>query len=333
MACRGDTVTDVSIIARLRIAVALVATVVIVGTIGYRLFGLGWGDALYMTVITVTTVGYRELLEPTGWNSLFTVVIIVTGVSTVLYTFTLTVQAVVEGQLREFVGRRRMDRRIEGFRGHTVICGWGRVGRAVADDLRRAGHQVAVVDSNDDLLRDLDMPVICGDATADSTLRAAGVEHARALVAAIDADAENLMVTLSARTINPNLFIVARARADESIAKLTRAGADRVVNPQELGAARMATFVVQPNVAEFIDVVMHERSVEFRMRELVVPASASGLHVGDVRSRGNVVVLAVRGRDGEFITDPDGDMELHPGQIVIAVGADDACDHLEEVLA
>lgn len=143
MACRGDTVTGVSIIARLRIAVALVATVVVVGTIGCRLFGLGWADALHMTVITATTVGYRELFEPSGWNSLFAVVIIVTGVSSILYTVTLTNQAVVEEKVRECVGRRRMNRRIEGFRGHTVMCEWGRVGRAVADDLRL----VALIDT------------------------------------------------------------------------------------------------------------------------------------------------------------------------------------------
>ena len=127
-----------STIARLRFSVALVGTVAVVGAIGYPLFGLGWGDVLYMTIITVTTVGYRELLEPSGWTSPFTVVIIVAWVSTVLYAVTLTVQAAVEDQLRKFAGRRRMNRRIEGFRDHTWICGWGRVGRAVADGLPQA---------------------------------------------------------------------------------------------------------------------------------------------------------------------------------------------------
>jgi len=315
----------------------MVLGIFVVGSIGYMLFGLDLIDAMYMTVITITTVGYRELLgeELADSEKLFTMAIIVIGVSTVLYTFTLGVQVVVEGQLREFVGRRRMDRKISEMRDHVVVCGWGRVGKAVARDVRSTGKEVVVIDQNVNRVGDIDIPTIVGDATLDSTLRAAGIDQAGALIAALEGDAENLFVTLSSRAINPGLFIVARARQEESIPKLSRAGADRVVNPQELGAARMASFVVQPNVAEFVDVVMHERSMDFRMQEVEIPVGSNmagqSLREANLRQQAGVLVLALRGDDGSFRTNPDPDTILHPHHVIIAVGTVEALEQLNRV--
>ncbi|MGA1053301.1 MAG: potassium channel family protein, partial [Ilumatobacteraceae bacterium] len=171
--------------------------------------------------------------------------------------------------------------------------------------------------------------------TLDATLRAAGIEHADALVAALEGDAENLFVTLSSRAIRDDLFIVARARQEESVAKLQRAGADRVVNPQELGAARMASFVARPHVAEFVDVVMHERSLEIRMQELAIdersPLDGVSVRDADLRQRAGVLVLAIRRSDGTFMVNPDPDTVLSAGQVVIAVGTDDDLSRFEAV--
>ncbi len=313
-------------LARLRLAALGVALVVVGGTAGYMAFGLSLLDALYQTVTTVTTVGFRELGVFGPPEQLFTIVLIVVGVGLVLYTFTLVVQVVVEGQLSEMVGRRRMDRKIADMSGHVVLCGWGRVGRAVAGDLAQAGKQVVIVDSNADRVQGVQYPTVVGDATLDQTLRAAGIERAGTLVAALADDAANLFVTLSGRTLNPDLFIVARARQEDSIDKLNRAGADRVVNPQELGAARMASFVVRPHVAEFIDVVMHERSMEFRMQEVVIPAGSKlaghNLRDLDLRQQAGVLVLAVRDEGGVFRSNPDPDTAIHSGDVVIAVGTE-----------
>ncbi len=315
----------------------MVATVFVIGTIGYAMFGLNPVDAMYMTVITITTVGYRELLgeDLTDAEKVFTMAIIITGVSTVLYTFTLGVQVVVEGQLREFVGRRRMDKKLALMRDHVIVCGWGRVGKGVATDIRHTGMHVVVIDVDAHRVADIEVPTVIGDATLDTTLRAAGIEHAAALVAALEGDAENLFVTLSSKAINPGLFIVARARQEESVDKLSRAGADRVVNPQELGAARMASFVVQPNVAEFVDVIMHERSMDFRMQEVEIPKRSplAGLTLreANLRKQAGVLVLAVRGDDGTFMTNPDPEMVLHPHNVIIAVGTSDALDRLVKV--
>jgi voltage-gated potassium channel len=322
-------------IGRLQRAIAMVAAVGVIGTVGYWLFGMSLTDAAYQTVTTVTTVGFRELQDFNNLEQWFTIIIIITGVSTVLYTFTLAVQVVVEGQLRDFVGRRLMDREINNMSGHTVVCGWGRVGRAVADDLIDAGHSVVVVDVDADRVADVPYPTVVGDATLDATLRAAGIERASALIAALEGDAENLFVTLSARAIRPSLFIVARARQDESVPKLANAGADRVVNPQELGAARMASFVARPHVAEFVDVVMHERSLEFRMQEYDIPdgspLAGKTLRDADLRRRAGVLVLALRRLDGSFTTNPDPDMVIEPHQVLIAVGTHDDLERLDRI--
>ena len=315
----------------------MVAAVTVFGTAGYMGFGFTLLDALYQTVTTITTVGFRELTVFGTGEKVFTIILIVVGVSTVLYTFTLVVQSVVEGHLSEFVGRRRMDRQINQLRNHTIVCGWGRVGAAVAHDLRIEGHDVVVVDTDADRVRELPFPTIVGDATRDETLRAAGIEHAQALIAALHGDAENLFVTLSGRDLRPDLFIVARARAEESVGKLEHAGADRVVNPQELGAGRMASFVASPHVAEFLDVVMHERSIEFRMREFDIPADSpiagKTLRDANVREASGALVLALRSPDGAFTTNPTGDTVLGQHHVIIAIGtAEDFVRLAEAVL-
>ena len=313
----------------------MVVAVIVSGTVGYWLLGLRPLDALYQTVTTITTVGFREVGDFGPSEQWFTIVVILCGVGTVLYTFTLVVQLMVEGRLGEFVGRRRMDRQIANLRGHVVVCGWGRVGRAVAHDLSVGGRDVVVVDIARERVDAIKFPTVVADATLDETLRSAGIERAGALVAALSGDAENLFVTLSGRAINPTLFIVARARQEDSVSKLTQAGADRVVNPQELGAARMASFIVQPNVAEFVDVVMHERSMEFRMREVEISVDSSlahhSLQSAKLRERANVLVLALRLTDGTFVANPDPGTVLEPEQVLIAVGTADDLERLERV--
>lgn len=310
---------------RLLLALGLVAGVFAVGTIGYWRLGFSPLDALYQTTTTVTTVGFEEV-EPFGtaekWFSIFLIMI---GVGVALYSLSLVVQLVVEGQLRDLVGRRRMDRHITQLSGHTVICGWGRVGKTVARDLADSGQKVVIVDVSADRLGQVPFPTVVGDATLDSTLRAAGIDRAASLIAALDGDAENLFVTMSGRELRPDLFIVARARQEESIPKLQHAGADRVVNPQELGAARMASFVARPHVAEFVDVVMHERSLDFKMQELDVPEHSAiagkALREANLQATGSLV-LAIRRSDGSWDTNPHPDAIIAASDVLIAVGTD-----------
>jgi voltage-gated potassium channel len=234
---------------RLRVALLSLVAVVVAGTVGYVLLGFSVLDALYQTVTTVATVGFREVEEFGNAEKVFTLVLITVGVGTVIYTFTMVVEMAVEGHLGALLGRTRMDRRIASLHDHVVVCGLGRVGRAIARDMLDAGRTVVVVDHDEARIAATvevapEVLHVLGDATHDATLHAAGIERAGALVAALADDAENLFVTLSGRALRPELFIVTRAREEESVAKLQRAGADQVVNPQELGARQMATSIL-----------------------------------------------------------------------------------------
>jgi voltage-gated potassium channel len=304
------------------------AGIVVMGTVGYVILGFGVLDAVYQTVTTITTVGFREVQPLDAAGQLFTIALILAGVGTALYTLTVGLELIVEGHLGAAMERRRMDKRIEGLHDHVILCGWGRVGRAIAKELEDAQRGLVVVDNDPERVSTIDRhPWLLGDATNDDVLRRAGIERAGALVAALSTDAENLFITLSGRALRPNLFIVARAREDSSTEKLARAGADRVVNPQEIGGARMAAFLLHPHVTEFLDVVMRDRTIELRLEEVLLSHGSAfvgqSLRRARVRDCTGALVLALHNIDGTFLTNPDPDTELVAGQILIAIGTDD----------
>jgi voltage-gated potassium channel len=217
-----------------------------------------------------------------------------------------------------------MERSIASVRDHVIVCGWGRVGRAIAGEVVEAGRPLVVVEQDEARLVDIAHPAVIGDATEDAILRRAGIERASALVAAVDSDADNSFIALSARAMRPDLFIVARSRGIDAEDKLRRAGADRVVNPQNIGGSRMAAFVLRPHVAEFLDVVMHERTLEFRLEEVAVteasPIAGHTLRDSHLRDRTGALVLALRHPDGTFQTNPTPEVEIRPGHVIIAIG-------------
>ncbi len=281
-------------------------------------------------------MGFREVQPLDDAGKVFTIVLILVGVGTALYTFSVVLETLFEGHLQALFGRRRMERQIETMHEHVIVCGWGRVGRAIAEELMASGTDLVVVDLDATRVAEATVPAIVGDATDDRTLEAAGLRRARALVAALDSDAGNLFVTLSARSLCPDLFIVARARVEESEEKLRRAGADRVVNPQSIGGARIAAFVLQPHVTEFLDVVMHDRALQFRLEEILVPPESStvGLSIRDahLRDRTGALVLALREEDGSFNTNPSPDTTIRAGHILIAIGTPTELDALEHTV-
>ncbi|HEX4866752.1 MAG TPA: potassium channel protein [Acidimicrobiales bacterium] len=311
-----------------RLGGAAVAMLVVLaaGTLGYLALGFSPLNALFQAVTTVSTVGYREVepLSPTG--QVFTIVLILVGVGAAFYLFSVLIETFIEGRLNELFGRRRMEQSIASMQDHVIVCGWGRVGRSIANEVTAAGRPVVVVEREPDAVP-AGIPTVVGDATEDSVLRAAGIDRAAALVAAVDSDSANSFITLGARALKPSLFIVARARSEESVEKLRRAGADRVVNPQVIGGARMAAFVLRPHVAEFLDVVMHEEALAFRLEEVPVTEGSAvvGCSVRDARIREatGALVLALREEDGTFRTNPPPDSQIRPGQVIIAIGTED----------
>jgi voltage-gated potassium channel len=318
---------------RINRAVLALAVVTLLGTVGYLLLGFTPLEAMYQTVTTVATVGFREVKPLTPAGMVFTMVLIVVGVGTVLYNLGVILEAVTEGHLRQFLERRRMDQRIAAMRGHVIICGHGRVGRSAREYLVGNGYDVVVIDRDPHRVEGLDVVHIVGDVTDDAVLREAGIEHARALVAALETDADTVYLTLSARAMCPDLTIVARARTTDSKHKLVLAGATRAVNPQRIGGRRMAVFALQPDVAEFLEVVMHEEDVDFRIEQVpVLPGSVlAGRTVGEleVRERTGALLLALRrGPDQPLEPNPAPGTPVPPGAVLIALGTQTELDAL-----
>ena len=321
---------------RIRRALLALATVLVGGTIGYIVLGFSFLDALYQTVTTVTTVGFREVRPLSASGQVYTILLILLGVGTALYTLGVVLEGLIEGHLRVQMERRRMDRRIDHMRDHIIICGWGRVGRSSAAYLNATGCEIVVVDDDPVRLQDVEYASVLGDVTDDEVLAAAGIAHAHALIAAVDTDADNVYVTLSSRALRPDLIIIARARNEASKSKLMRAGADRAVNPQLIGGRRMAAFALQPHVAEFLDVVMHDESLDYRMEQVeITPSSALAgqtLQEAALGETTGVLVLAVRANSaGPFLANPTPETRLDPDMILIAVGTTTQLDALQKL--
>lgn len=304
--------------------VALI-TVQVVGSIAYMFLGLEPFEAFYQTLTTVSTVGFGEFGPDidTAYRVVTSLLILV-GVGIVLYTLGAAFEAVVEGGLTEQLGRSRMQKVLDKLEGHIIVCGWGQVGQAIGRALGAQGESVVVVDTREDLLDVAEVPALVGDATDDRVLRQAGIERARGLVIALDSDSQCTYVTLTSRSLNPDLFIVARANGPSAAPKLRQAGADKVVNPHEIGGARMAAFVTQPNVADFLGEAMHDEQFAVELREIVVRVG-SALEGTDVEKSGlseatGVTVLAIRGANGSFDHQADPSAELSVGDVLIMLG-------------
>jgi voltage-gated potassium channel len=307
-----------------RIGLGAFGFVLVAGIGGYLLFGFGLLDAVYQTVITVTTVGFNSPHRLDNGSKVFTIILILVGVGTALYTFSAVLEVLIDGHIRNLVRRRKMDRDIARMNGHVIVCGWGRVGREVARFLASADRSVVVVDRDPERLDVVPYATVQGDVTDDETLLQAGIDRAATLVAALDTDADNLYVTVASRSMRPDIQIIARARSESSEPKLVRAGADRVVNPQHLGGDRMASFVIQPHVVDFVDVVMHDGTLEFRLEELTVSPHSSlagtTLRSAHLRDRTGALVLAIRRPGGDFITNPSPEDIIEAGNVLISVG-------------
>jgi len=313
--------------ARLVYSLGALAGVVAVGALGFCLVE-GWslGDSLYMTVMTVTTVGYGPPLPLSTAGRNFTTAFMVLGVAVTGYILSSAVQALVRSEIVAAYGERRRHREMSKIHDHYIICGAGRVGSRVVREMTREGVPFVVVERDPAKAADLGLPatqVLVRDATLDETLAEAGVERARGLAATLADDADNLYVVLTARTLNPALHIVARAVEEQAEAKLKRAGANRVIAPTIIGSHRMAQSLLRPAVADFMDSITAD-SLDLAFDEvLVAPTSELADHklkFTNISSQHNIVVVAIRRRDGEMIFNPSGDTRIDAGDLLIVIG-------------
>ena len=319
-----------------RIWLFVVVTTILVGTAGYIVvFRWDFADAAYMTVITMTTVGFREVRELIDWPvRLWTMLLAIAGVGIIYGSIGIVAEAVVAEVSSGRREGKRMADAVSGMHDHFILCGYGRVGSTVARELVTAGQGIIVIDIQPDSLdrarRDGHLAVE-GDATADDTLRLAGLERARGLVTTIDTDANNVYVTLSARALNPNLFIVGRANVEGAESKLLQAGADRVVSPYTMAGRRMAELAIRPRVADFIDAALSRGDLRFSMEELEVAHDGplSGRSVGQLRDDG-IFTLAIVHADGSYEPNPPTDRVLVAGESLVVSGSTERLAGLRE---
>lgn len=312
-------------IRRIVTALGALLLVTVFGTVGYLFLGFTLMEAVYQTVTTIATVGFREVRHLTTAGEIFTIFLIVVGVGTCLYNLTVLFEALTEGDLRTYLERRRMDKRIAAKAGHVIVCGYGRVGRAAVEQLVATGQRVVVVDNDPTKLEGVELPHVVGDVTNDGVLREAGIERARALIAALETDADSVYVVLSARALRPDLIIVARGRTADSKTKMVLAGADRAVNPQRIGGRRLASFALAPAATQFMDVVMHDEEFEYRIQQVDIRAESvlAGHTIGSVNLQRTVgcLLLAIRLPGApNFTPTPGSDIVIEAGSVLIAFG-------------
>lgn len=327
---------------RLILSVSLLVLVLALAPLGYMAIErMGYTEALYMTVITVFTVGFREVRPLSTAGIYFTILVIFTGVSSLFFVISSFISYTFGEALREMFGRRKMDLRIKRLRDHHVVCGFGRVGEVVCEALAEAGADFVVIEKDQERLavaQDRGYLCLGGDATSTEALVNAGVERARGLVCALQNDADNLFTTLSARSLNREVTIVARCVSPDSVDKLLYAGADRVISPYALSGRRMATFLLRPSVFDYLDLVAHGVSLDYRLEELLVEEGSelAGKTIGemDIRVRTGALIVAVRkAADGEFDTSPDKDTRIDAGDLLIALGTPRDLSNLERMSA
>ncbi len=315
---------------RLRLAIAAFVAVLVTGFLGYQAIeGVGPLDAIYMTVITVTTVGFREVVELSAAGKAFTLLLIVAGVGSVSYTAVTAAEFVVEGHLRQYIERRRMHREIETLDNHVIVCGFGRVGRHLAEQLDGDGEPFVVIDTDEDkmeVVSELQYLHLRGDATEEQVLEDAGLARARAVVAAVNSDADNVLVTLTAKGLSPGTTVIARAKSEENEGKLRRAGADRVIAPSTIGGRRIAQILTRPAVADFLDGI-GMGGVDYTLEEVPVlqGSDLSGRSLKDaaVRERFACTVLALRHHGDERLdTHPSPESRLEVGDVLVVMGSE-----------
>jgi len=285
-------------------------------------------DALYMTVITLATVGYGEVHEISPEGRLFTVILIFLGVGFFLYVVGNVIQFLVEGRIRQVLGRRILDKQIRKLKNHFIVCGYGRVGRALCSYLIQKYTDVVVIEQNPNRVSVMDedgILYIMGGATDEAILMKAGIKRARGIISVLGSDADNVFLVLIAKKLNPKIFVVARANQNETEQTLYSAGADKVVSPFALGARRIAHAILRPNVIHFLELAFADDDTDINVEEIPVNVSSKLVNVSlqesGLRQNYDLIILSIRKADGAMCFNPKASDRFEAGDTVIAVGS------------
>jgi len=320
-----------------RLASLLVLGVFVFGTLGFVVIE-GWNvwDAFYMTLTTVTTIGYREVHDLSAAGRAFNIVVIIVGVSTVLYTLSLLMALIVEGELHDRWEGRRRERMQNQLSQHFILCGFGRIGSVIAEQFKRQRVPFLVVESSAGRTKDANDAghlAIAGDASTEDLLKRAGIDRARGLIAAVGTDAENVYIVLTARLLRPDLFIVGRAESEEAQRKLVRAGADRVISPYHIGALQIAQTALRPAVVDFVRLATSSENLELAMEQVKLGESSelAGRTIvqANLRQRFRAIVVAIQRANGQMEFNPSPDAVMSAGDHLVVLGPPDSLRELE----
>lgn len=313
---------------RLKISVAVLLLLLTLGTSGYMIVE-GWRflDALYMTVITLATVGFKEVHDLSDHGKLFTMVLIVFGVSTLGYMVSSVAQLMFEGQIQRIIGRKKVEKKIFALHDHYIICGFGRIGSMICRELAANGVPFVIVEHNTEVLERFENDQYLwmkGDATQDDTLVRAGIQKAKGLVSVVTSDSENVYITLTARGLNPDLHILARSGEEGTELKLKRAGANKVVSPYAIGGMRMAQSILRPNVMDFIEIATASEHLDLQMEEISIPSDSDfGGHTlvsTGFRKETGVIIVGIKKSQGHMIFNPSPQAAIDVGDTLIVLG-------------
>jgi voltage-gated potassium channel len=316
-------------VSRLRLALILMVLILTVGTLGYMLIEhWSFANALYMTIITVATVGFGEVMPLSEAGRSFTIVLIIIGVFNVGFIGTAVGQLVLEGQLRAIFGKRKMEKQVKKLKNHIILCGFGRVGRQVAGEFRRREEPFVIIENDAAMIPENPEDgyiFIVGSAAEDEILDQAGIDRARAIVSTIPDDAENVYLSLTARQMNPKLFIIARADTELAKKKLVRAGANKVVCPHELGGTQMAMATLRPNVVDFMRLAAfapEDKSLGIEEISIKEGGSLTGKTIIEaaIKSKYDAIVVGLRKKSGQTVFNPAGGTTMEAGDILIVLG-------------
>ena len=319
--------------------ILVVAVVIMTGTLGYTAVE-GWPlfDSFYMTIITLSTIGYGEVYHLDTAGRVFTVFLIFIGVGTAAFAIKTATKLMLEGELRQLFGRNKVEQTIKNLKGHWIVCGFGRMGRLISKELERKPVPFVVIERNTASLSDSDRErylIIEGDADKDEVLIEAGIRNAAGLVSIVSSDADNLYIVLSARGLNPDLYIVARAGEEGSEQKLIRAGASKVISPYLIGADRMAQAMLRPAVVDFIEFATQSENMELQMEEVTIKqgSSLAGLAIRDcgIRQDLGIIIVAIKRGNGKMEFNPNPAAVLNEGDCLIALGQPKQLKALEEI--
>jgi len=322
---------------QVQLAATLVAIVVVVGTVGYMAVE-GWSawDAFYMTVISITTAGYREVHELSRAGQAFTAALLIFGVGTAFYAFTLVAAGVIESRLHPRIQEKRRARMIDHLTDHFILCGAGRIGLIIADEFRRQGVPFVVIDRDpiavQAVLERGDLAVEA-DASREDILRRLRIDAARGLIVALGSDAENVYAILTARGLRPDLFVIARADSEDAGRKLIRAGANRVISPYQIGAIQMAQTALRPAVVDFVELATSSENLELAMEQVHIAATSglAGRTILDanLRQRFGVIVVGIQREDGHMEFNPAPDAVMRAADQLVVLGRPEQLKDLE----